>query len=293
MRIVFISTNLLGRALLVRLIAAGCDVVGVLCKEESRYNADFAPLADIAMAADIPVHLTRRLKDPDSRAWIAARRPDVIFCFGWSELLDADLLHAAPRGVVGFHPTLLPRHRGRHPIIWALALGLSETGSSFFFMDEGADAGPLLSQRRISISEDMDAGALYQAIQAAAEEQVLEVAAGLAAGTLTGLPQDHALATAWRKRSAIDGRIDWRMPARGIRNLVRALAHPYFGATALAPEGDFIIWQVADGGIAPADCEPGRILSVAWGVPTIKCGDGTIALVRHERRDPFSVGECL
>ncbi len=34
-------------------------------------------------------------------------------------------------GVIGCHDTMLPQNRGRHPIIWALALGLKETGQTF------------------------------------------------------------------------------------------------------------------------------------------------------------------
>ena len=30
-------------------------------------------------------------------------------------------------GVVGFHPALLPNNRGRHPLIWAKALGLDKS----------------------------------------------------------------------------------------------------------------------------------------------------------------------
>jgi len=41
-------------------------------------------------------------------------------------------LGIAPLGVVGFHPAALPANRGRHPLIWALFLGLKKTASTFF-----------------------------------------------------------------------------------------------------------------------------------------------------------------
>jgi methionyl-tRNA formyltransferase len=77
-------------------------------------------------------------------------------------------------GVVGFHPAALPENRGRHPLIWALVLGLEETASTFFFMDEGADSGDLLSQRRISIEPADDAGSLYARITEVAMCQIRE-----------------------------------------------------------------------------------------------------------------------
>lgn len=35
-------------------------------------------------------------------------------------------------GVLGYHPAKLPQNRGRHPLIWALALGLKKSASTFF-----------------------------------------------------------------------------------------------------------------------------------------------------------------
>ena len=59
-------------------------------------------------------------------------RPDIIFCFGWSRLIKEELLKIPKKGVVGYHPAMLPKNRGRHPLIWALALGIKTTGSTFF-----------------------------------------------------------------------------------------------------------------------------------------------------------------
>ena len=44
------------------------------------------------------------------------------------------------------------------------------------------------------------------------------------------VPQDHSKANLWRKRSQNDGKIDWRMSAYSIHNLVRGLTKPYSGA---------------------------------------------------------------
>ena len=34
-------------------------------------------------------------------------KPDILMCFGWSNLIKKEVLEVAPMGVVGFHPTLL------------------------------------------------------------------------------------------------------------------------------------------------------------------------------------------
>ena len=71
-----------------------------------------------------------------------------------------------PRGVIGYHPAALPANRGRHPIIWALVLGLSEIASTFFRMDTGADTGPIIDQEPVPIDDDDDAGFTTERIEA-------------------------------------------------------------------------------------------------------------------------------
>ena len=88
----------------------------------------------------------------------------MIFCFGWSSLLKERVLNIPPMGVIGYHPAKLPENRGRHPLIWAIALGLENSASTFFFMDKGADSGDILSQVDFNISYQDDAQSVYQKV---------------------------------------------------------------------------------------------------------------------------------
>jgi len=144
------------------------------------------------------------------------------------------MLAAAPLGVVGFHPAALPANRGRHPLIWSLALGLEQTASTFFFMDAGADSGDILLRRALAIDPTDDARTLYDKVCACALEQITQFVSQLANGSFAREPQAHAQANIWRKRGMADGKIDWRMSAVSVHNLVRALAKPYVGAHLLS-----------------------------------------------------------
>tara|TARA_B100000212_G_C26964283_1_gene359781 strand:+ start:319 stop:531 length:213 start_codon:yes stop_codon:yes gene_type:complete len=52
-------------------------------------------------------------------------------------------------------------NRGRHPIIRTLVLGLNETASTFFFMNEFADEGDILDQKIVKIDCQDNANTLY------------------------------------------------------------------------------------------------------------------------------------
>src|SRR3546814_2327569 len=78
--------------------------------------------------------------------------PDLLLVWGWSTLVPKAVIDRARFGGVGFHPSPLPIGRGRHPLIWSIILGLEESAVSFFALDEGADTGAILAQRRFTIS---------------------------------------------------------------------------------------------------------------------------------------------
>ena len=148
------------------------NIVGVCTVSHSPINSDHFDLSTIANNAGIPVKLAPDINSSDVVTWAESLNPDIIFCFGWSQIIIKTLLKLPPMGTIGYHPAALPSNRGRHPLIWALVLGLTETASTFFFMDDGADSGDILDQRPIAIMQSDDAKSLYQRITQAAICQI-------------------------------------------------------------------------------------------------------------------------
>jgi methionyl-tRNA formyltransferase len=293
MRIGFIGAVFFSGQALRQLIAMRESVVGVCTLKESRFNSDHEDLTPIAEQAGIPVKYTPEINSTENLDWIRDLKPDVIFCFGWSKLIHSPLLRLPPLGVIGFHPAALPANRGRNPLIWALVLGLKETASSFFFMDEGADSGDLLSQVVIPIDPTDDASSLYQRVTDVAMEQLRDFVPRLAVGKFQRSPQDHQLANAWRKRGIADGRIDWRMAAEGIHNLVRGLTRPYVGAHFDYAEQQIKVWKTEVQQDAPLNLEPGKVLAVDDSSVFIKTGLGAIRLLDYAPNIQLKPGDYL
>lgn len=270
------------------------DLRGVLTLRASKFNADFIDIAGRADAAGIPVHFAEDMDKSALPDLLRKAEVDVVFVIGWSRLLAADALDVPAIGTVGFHPAQLPANRGRHPLIWALALGLEQTASTFFLMDEGADSGPILSQVPIGIEDGDDAGSLYHKMLEAVPDQLRAIVARMADGTLDPQPQDHAQATYWRKRGAADGLIDWRMPATGIYNLVRALTRPYIGADFRLGDDLVKLWRCAVyEGEVPTNAEPGKILDAGSDGAVIKAGIGAVRLIETSDMPQLVKGEYL
>jgi methionyl-tRNA formyltransferase len=278
MKIFFIGTVEFSYIALEALINCGHQVIGVATKESSEFNSDFKDLTPLCVTNNIPYKFVKDINHEKNIDFIKSFEPDIIYCFGWSSLIKKELLNLAKFGVVGFHPALLPLNKGRHPIIWALALGLEQTGSSFFIMDEGADSGDLISQKVVNISKKEDAFSLYNKIIKIAIPQILDFTKKFEEGKVIFKKQPKTLGNNWRKRDKSDGRIDFRMNSQTIFNLVRALSKPYIGAHIETKEGDIKVFESKIIECEFKNIEPGKILELESNWVKVKTADSAIWL---------------
>jgi methionyl-tRNA formyltransferase len=267
--------------MLEKLINLNANIIGVITKEQSLFNSDFEDLSSIAVENNIPFQYVQDINESKNLNWINQLSPDIIFCFGWSNLIKNELLNCCPMGVVGFHPSLLPYNRGRHPLIWAKVLGLKKSGTTFFFMDEGADTGDILDQKEFDILFEDDAAKLYDKMIENALQQVESFLPKLQHGNYKKLKQDK-VGNAWRKRSANDGLIDFRMTSDSICNLVRGLSKPYAGAHCVYKGSEVKVWGVEPILYDQNNFEPGKVLEVRNNEIKVKTSDGAIIINNHE-----------
>ena len=278
MRICFIGCVQASHVLLQVLLDHRKQVVGVVTRRESKFNTDFQSLIHLCEGKNIPFVCEDEINENELVEFIKKNYPDVIYCFGWSKLLPNEILDIPAMGGIGFHPAELPLNRGRHPLIWALALGLKKTASTFFKMTEEADAGDIISQRSIDIAYEDDAYTLYQKVLETAADQVLQFTEYAEKTGAFPYIRANEGGNLWRKRGKKDGQIDWRMYSESIYNLVRALTHPYIGAHFSYKDKEYKVWKVqVRQEPVPNNIEPGKILQInSMHDFIIKTGDGAI-----------------
>lgn len=106
-------------------------------------------------------------------------------------------------GALGYHPSLLPRHRGRSAVEWAIRFREPVTGGTVYWMNDTVDGGPIAAQRHAAIRCNDTASALWaRDLAPLGLELFTEVFNALDAGLRPAVPQDHRLAT-WEP--ALDG----------------------------------------------------------------------------------------
>ena len=293
MKIVYIGAVKFSEQCLIKLIKIGYKPVYVCTLKESRFNTDHVDLTKVCNQHNIPVEYMPDINTKINIDRIRSYSPDIIFCFGWSYLLKSRLLKVPTLGVIGYHPANLPKNRGRHPIIWALILWLRETASTFFFMDEGADSGDILSKKKVPIAETDDAESLYNKIIDTAVMQIEKFVPTLVSGNYKRFPQKKESGNYWRKRDRIDGKIDWRMSAKSIDNLVRGLTKPYAGAHFEIDNKEIKVWKVEIIIYDKKNIEPGKIIEIKDSCTIVKAGEDAIRLIEIEPFVDLEIGSYL
>src|SRR5437763_3761093 len=154
MRLVWVSFDVMGRDCLVAAAEGGAEVVGVvtLPGPVDPNRSGQCSFDDVAARLGARLLETEDVNAPETVAAVGELDPELIFVVGWSQLVRGELIATAREGVFGMHPTLLPRHRGRAPIPWAILSGLAKTGVTLFqIVDPRADSGPVVGQLEVPI----------------------------------------------------------------------------------------------------------------------------------------------
>jgi len=60
----------------------------------------------------------------------------------------------APLGALGYHPSLLPRHRGRDAVRWTVHMGDPVAGGSVYWLTDNVDGGPIAAQEHVFVGRD-------------------------------------------------------------------------------------------------------------------------------------------
>ena len=279
MRIVLFGQAAFGKDVFEQLRAAGEDVVGVSTPQQ---GARPDPLFEAASQAGVPVIETPMLRQDEPFAIYKAWQPELLVFAFVTEIVRKRVLDAATHGAIQYHPSLLPLHRGRTAMNWAIISGAQQTGITIFWVDEGIDTGPILLQRTVEIGPEDSVGTLYfQRLYPMGVEALVEAVRLVREGTAGNVAQDEALATYEPPCGPEHARVDWMQHGRVVGALIRG-CDPQPGAAA-SLRGETV--RLFDGIYRPgAPGEPpGTVLAAMGNTVEIAAIGGSISIGRVQR----------
>ena len=288
-KIIFIGTVIFSKKILLKLLSMNVKIELIICKKKSLFNSDFADLSSIAVKNNINYHNTDNINSKKTEKIIRAVSPDVIFCFGWSQLIHKNILNIPSLGIVGFHPSNIKLNRGCNPITWALVLGLKKTASTFFWINKRIDNGKIINVKDVKILNNDNANSLYNRIIKTAYSQIPKILKEINNKNLKFVNKVQQTGIYWRRRKFADGQIDWRMRAVDIHNLIKGLSNPYVGAHFIYKKQLIKVWKSKKTEKKLPYYVPGQIINVSKKNVEIKCGEGTIIIDKIDKVINFKI----
>lgn len=288
MRTALVGTVVSTRVALDGLASVGQQPLAVvtLPPERSTRHSDYVDLGPDARAMGIEVIYAVDINAPEVLEALARLDLDFLFVIGWSQLCGRDLLGLPRSGTIGFHPSALPKNRGRAVVPWTIIQGLKRTGSTLLWLDEGMDSGDVLAQETFDLSPDETAASLYDKHLGSLATMIKANAVLLAEG---GAPprvtQNHSAATYCARRTKQDGWIDWQRPANEVWTLIRAVGDPYPGAFTAYRQRTITVWSAEMVPDAPFVGTAGQVQAISSAGAVVRCGDGDHVLIKTVQLD--------
>jgi methionyl-tRNA formyltransferase len=111
--------------------------------------------------------------------------------------ITREALAAAKLGGIGYHPSLLPRHRGIAAIEWTIKEGDPIAGGSIYHLADQMDAGAIAAQEWVFVKKGETARELWERALAPLGQKLLGEVIDYAKvhNTLPAKPQDEQFAT--------------------------------------------------------------------------------------------------
>jgi methionyl-tRNA formyltransferase len=221
MRIILIGQAAFAEKTLEKLVSKGEEVLAVFCPPDAP-GGKFDPIKQRALQLGIPVHQQKSMKGPEVLEKFVALKADRAILAFVTQIVPPPVFNAPRFGSICFHPSLLPKYRGRSAINWALINGEAKTGISLFWVDEGIDTGPLLLQKEVAIDPEDTTGTLYfNKLFPVGVEAIAEAVDLIKAGNPPRIVQDESRANYDPPCGDEHAKIDWSKPAQEVYNLIR------------------------------------------------------------------------
>ena len=111
--------------------------------------------------------------------------------------IGRDALAASRLGGIGYHPSLLPRHRGIATVEWTIREGDPIAGGTIYHLADNMDAGAIALQEWCFVKKGETARELWERALAPLGQKLLAevIDHAIAHGSLPATPQDEQFAT--------------------------------------------------------------------------------------------------
>jgi methionyl-tRNA formyltransferase len=287
MRIAIVGQQAFGKAALDAFLERGDDVAGVFVAPEPP-GARPDPLREAAQAKGLKCFQLKSLGSPEALSALKELNVELGVMAYVTQFAPQPFVAVPKHGMIQFHPSLLPLHRGPSSINWAVIQGRTKTGLTIFRPTDGLDEGAVILQKEVAIGPDDTLGSVYfDRIFPTGVKALLEAADLVVAGKAREVVQDESIATYEGWCRAAESQINWANHADKIYDLIRG-CNPAPGAWTKWGEKKLYLFESKKIPVhvfaTVKGFKPGQVMKVEGGSFTV-CAHGGLIEVQRCRAD--------
>ena len=132
----------------------------------------------------LPMSVDRSIWDQTLATELSRLQPELIVSAGFMKILGPKVLENHLGRIINTHPALLPLFPGAHAVRDALEAGVTVTGATVHFVDEGIDTGQIITSQQVMVEPDDTEALLHERIKVVERELLIAVVREIASGKI-------------------------------------------------------------------------------------------------------------
>lgn len=224
-KVIFMGTPIFASIILDELIKK-YNVIMVVCQpdreKDRKGNIIYSPCKKLAIENNIQVFQPLKIRDEYQK--ILDMNPDIIITAAYGQIIPDIVLNYPKYGAINVHGSLLPKLRGGAPIHHAIINGDKEIGVTIMYMDKRMDAGDIISQRAIPLTNDMNLDIAYEELAIIGRDLLIETIPSIINGTNNRIHQNENEVTFGYNITKEEEKINFDDTSMNVYNKIRGLS---------------------------------------------------------------------
>ena len=254
------------------------NVVGVVTQPDKevgrKKEIKYSKVKEFAIKHNLKVLQPVKIKDDYKE--IIDLNPDIIITCAYGQIIPKQILEFPKYGCINIHASLLPKLRGGAPIHRAIIQGFNKTGITIMYMDENMDTGDIIYQEEINISNEDNAGTLFDKLSVLGSELIVKVLPSILSNTNNRIKQDDKEATYAYNITSEEEKINFNSLSKDVYNKIRGL-YPWPVGYAILDNKKVKMFK-AQIGDSSKEGQNGQIINIYKDSIGIKTLDGEIKI---------------
>src|SRR5699024_5869985 len=146
----------------------------------------------LATEHEIPVLQPEKLSGSSEMQQIVEMEPDLLITAAYGQYVPTKLLNTPTYRAINVHASLLPKYRGTAPIHYAVVKNDDIIRVTIMYMEKVMDAGDIIAQREIPITNEADTGTLFEKLRLLGRDLLMDTLPKIFARENASIKQDES-----------------------------------------------------------------------------------------------------